>query len=301
MATRRKTTIALLNGGIGNQLFIYAANRARSFDLNHKLIFDCSGFKRDKEYNRRFQLQELNIPPDITFLQLDKFSGKIVNKTAELCKFLPDSIFSYIEDDSPHKYQTAFHKSSFIAYTFGYWQSEKYFKRYRRDILNELCWGPEILELSSKLINLIMIEEEPVSIHFRSYVDIKKRHNRKVLVNAYYRNAIQFIKNNIDSPKYFVFADDTSNLDLSLFTDDDNVYVVSNDLESKYSELVELCAMSHCKHFIVANSSFSWWGAYCSQNYRDLFDSNKEKRLAIYPGENTFNEDFIPEFGIKLS
>jgi hypothetical protein len=142
----------------------------------------------------------------------------------------------------------------------GYYQTEKYFKHCEEYIRYLLTFQDSIIEQSKKLFP--NVENEKVSIHLRvgDYAALQQFH--PVMDSHYYQTAINhFCDQNYETDKYFlVFSDDIDYAKRLIGEGDCILYMENNPTE------VDLCLMSMCDHNIIANSSFSWWGAWLNNN-----------------------------------
>jgi hypothetical protein len=178
---------------------------------------------------------------------------------------------------------------------FGYFQSEKYFKFIRKDILNIFKFkgasDPNYLEVVRKIQ-----ASNSVSVHIRrgDYV-LNKTANafHGVLSIAYYKKALNHIKANVAKPKIFLFSDDPEwvRKNFSFIGRFDLVDFNRGELSYRDMEL-----MSLCKHNIIANSSFSWWGAWLNLN-KDKIVIAPKKWLR---DESVPLNDIIPESWVSL-
>lgn len=146
-------------------------------------------------------------------------------------------------------------------YLDGYWASEYYFSDYSTEIRDIFTLKDEIIsEIDSGLIAEIM-SLASVSIHVRrgDYVHNKFFHN---LGLDYFYKAVEYIKRVVKNPVFFVFSDDLKWVKENFGLDTKNV----NYIDNNYDGCIDLYLMSLCKHNIIANSTFSWWGAYLNKN-----------------------------------
>jgi hypothetical protein len=146
----------------------------------------------------------------------------------------------------------------------GYWQSEKYFKDIESIIRADLEIIPPTDEINLGLASKISTLDS-VAIHFRDF-DFINHEGRKSNINMdYYKKSINYLSDLGPNVHYFVFSDNPYLASNILFLPKDKVTYVSNNLgeENAYADL---WLMSLCKHFIIANSTFSWWGAWLSKN-----------------------------------
>lgn len=216
--------ITKLQGGIGNQLFQWATTYSLASRYKTNYAFELSYFFTNQRP-----------------LLLHKFSGvKIPSVTSvyPLQIVHDDFIFKNIQDNS------------FLS---GYWQSEKYFIEYKKEILEIL--SPTEPQKNNLLEKYPILLDDVTSIHVRrgDYVNLQNIHPLQSI--DYYKTAIQ----KLNAKSILVFSDD---LDWcrKLFTDKNYHFFAESD------EIAVLHAMSLCKNNIIANSSFSWWGAWINLN-----------------------------------
>jgi len=249
--------IVKISGGLGNQMFQYALYRSLKskgldvkVDLSYYNQFDIhSGY----ELNRVFGLS-----PDVaTKDKVEKLSNYSSN-------YLWRLYFKY-RSKKTHFYQK---NSSFDASVFnlqdtyldGYWQSDKYFIDISKMIISEFnCLVP--CDDANHNLESIMIKSNSVSVHIRRG-DYLNSYTHNVCNLDYYRKAIDYMNKNLDNPVFFIFSDDIEwaieNLDL-----DGAKFISWNTGEESY---IDMILMSKCKHNVICNSSFSWWGAYLNSN-----------------------------------
>ena len=295
----KKILISRVCGGLGNQLFIYAFSRALALDNKCELQLDIySGFRNDR-YSRKFKLSEFNIDCKLTgklFFQarLCKYKNKVLKVLNNKPKSLDlNSIF--LSHFSPYFLENFssinIHKKKFIE---GYWQSYKYFDHKNQFLRNQLCIPKSLtkktLDISKKLSNC-----NSVGIHFRFYEkDILSKYNLNII---YYVNAIRYIKRKVNSPKFYIFTDNAI-LAKKMLEDLDIEYELISKANLISNEVNELYLLSLCRHVIISNSTFSWWGAWLT---------DKDKKIIISP-DIFLNgpycawgfDGLIPEHWIKL-
>tara|TARA_E500000178_G_scaffold337932_1_gene377730 strand:+ start:2380 stop:3234 length:855 start_codon:yes stop_codon:yes gene_type:complete len=278
-----------LTGGLGNQMFQFAAGYALSKKKNVKLSLDLKYINKRKLFNG-FELEKVfNIYSKVTFLN-NQLNINYLNFKNILNIF--DKSFYYYKEPHFHYSNNIFDlpKHSFLD---GYWQSELYFKDYAKEIR-------EIFTFSNNLNkeNNLMIDEinhsNSISIHIRRGDFLLKRNNNHYTnLKDYYFKAISESDKLFVNPKYFIFTDDPlwvkENFNLN------NPYNVV-DFNHGNNSFIDMYLMSLCKSNIIANSSFSWWGAWLN---------NRNDKI-IYAPKNWFNDksistkDLIPEQWIIL-
>lgn len=265
--------IVKLSGGLGNQMFQYAFGRYLSelLDTELKLYID-EIYENGKATKRIYGLGAFNIKENFVTdkelkllrIKTNSFRNKIQRWTLKKIKFLNTS---YVIEKSFEFNQLKF-KSGKDYFLEGYWQSEKYFKSIENIIKEEFqlkYHNEEIIELIGK----IKLQEESVSIHIRrgDYVTnpiTAKYHG--VCDSSYYKKAISIFENKIKNPYFYVFSDDIDWAKKNLPVEINAAYIS----ELNFKDYVELQLMSLCKHNIIANSSFSWWGAWLNSNMNKI-------------------------------
>ncbi len=259
-----------LAGGLGNQLFQYAAGRRLALKNNVPLKLDnISWFPRDF-YQREYSLKYFSIVENFADRGncfpglLGKYKRKLLRKSNQWIEF---SRRRYIEESA-----SAFDKRLFdlrVArkiYLKGYWQSEKYFKDIETELREDLRFREEHdaanIELAKKIC-----DTEAVCVHVRRLLGVRNHedpldpsHTKSNFVcDEYYKHAIDRILSKVDRPHVFVFSDYPSWAKENIKVDCPVTFVTNNDGTKDYEDM---WLMSQCKHFIIANSTFSWWGAW---------------------------------------
>lgn len=287
--------IIKLHGGLGNQLFQYAAARALSKKNNTGLFFDVSLLHLDEPgiTKRYFALSVFNIEVllankiDVTTFSHPGKARKLLQKFKLICKN------TYTE---PHfNYDPAFLKLKGDVIVNGYMQSEKYFKHLKSTLQGDLV----IKALLSDITNLHfehIKKTNSVSIHIRrgDFVnDPNTKNVHGICGIAYYHKAINLIASKVDDISLFVFSDDVEWTKQHLTTPYPIVFADHTHEANAYEDLY---LMSNCKHNIIANSSFSWWGAWLNLNPNKIVVSPRK-----WFNQSTANtNDLIPEEWIKI-
>ena len=247
-------------------MFQYAMGRNLSIQSGLPLSLDiASGFKNDF-YGREYSLQHFNISHDVRILDSKRYP-KHLYYTHKLFKFLNiENKKNYLIVEDSFNYVPNLLGIRTRAYLDGYWQSEQYFESIKQVIKNEFSLKHALEGYNIELANNIE-STNAVSLHIRKLHGVSL--NGNVADNAvkthgscsldYIREAVTFINSKVDNPVYYIFSDDfqwvKENIDLP-----NKTVMVGNDNYGKDYE--DLRLMSLCKHNIVANSTFSWWGAW---------------------------------------
>jgi hypothetical protein len=280
-----QSIVVILKGGLGNQLFQFAYAHALSKEYNAKLYLDISFFDKDARHGG-YMLDSFNLPQNIKYKnisQINKFTLRLDSKLNGLL----NKIFKlgYIAE----KYQNLNNR----VILDGYFQNENLFKDYKKDLIN--IFSDINLRLDSKTLQIIekIKNTNSVSTHIRRG-DYLNKNNIKIfnqLSELYYQNAINFIKDKReDNITLFIFSNDIGWVKNN-FKEYKNIVFVDNK-----NPLIDLHLMSLCKHNIIANSTFSWWGAWLNKN---------DDKIVIAP-KKWFNDkskntsDLIPKQWIKL-
>lgn len=258
-----------LMGGLGNQMFQYATAKRLAEKNSTTLRLDISSYQ--------------NMHKDDTPRQFDldkyKISG-LKASSAELALMLPQdfqaSTIYLIKrrlgidkrlrplGENGKGFNANLLNARNNTYLIGWWQNEKYFVDIRETIIKE--FKPKAISAySNKLIDAIKASES-ISIHVRrgDYVSNKFANKEHGLTPIdYYQRSIDYINQKVKNPKYFVFSDDLEWCKKSLKLSNSTVYADGNGSSRAHEDIF---LMQNCKHNIIANSSFSWWGAWLNDN-----------------------------------
>ena len=260
--------ITRLNGGLGNQLFQYAIGRKMSFLTKEPLAFDISAYdvKGVGIFRRDYSLSHFNT------------HARVLDPKESAAARNPYGIFSRISRGFREKVLRRFHagyepeilEKRGPMYLEGFWQSERYFLDIRPVILEELTlkdgFSPEAKKVADMMADPALLGDRiPVSLHVRrgdyAYSEATKKHHG-LMGQEYYSKALRYVAENAPrNPgglKVFVFSDDIVWVKENIKVDHDVFYVS----ELKLPDYEEMRLMSLCRHHVIANSTFSWWGAW---------------------------------------
>jgi hypothetical protein len=249
-----RRVIFRVKGGLGNQLFIYAFGSSISKSIGLNVKFDLStGYIKDS-YDRTPRIQELIQGISETNF-IDNIMFYLTKSIPKLAKFLFNSI-NITERSSTEFFEIP--HSIFLKYNYifieGYFQSFHYFNIHQSKILFEIKFPNTIVSKTANILSKIK-SVNSVSIHVRriSYDNL--------LPLEYYNEAIRIISEKISDPIFYVFSDDYDWCFLNL-----SVHANIQFIKKSINEIEDLFLMSQCEHHIIANSSFSWWGAMLGDN-----------------------------------
>jgi hypothetical protein len=266
--------IIRLLGGLGNQLFQYAIGRHLSLIHNRPLKLDLSYYSNDKPDAKKgiriYCLKHFNIKASQASHQdTEKFS-KFLNKKNLFSRLLrrANAFGDYINRSyifEPPKNYFKFDSNLLKAnlkptvYLDGYWQAEKYFLAIEDIIREDFKFISLPDAKNQEMINLIQTEQS-VCIHIRHGDNATKLAAiHGVLPLAYYEKAILDLTTKITNPKFYIFSDDPVWAKENLKLNYPCTFVSHNGDEKNYEDLR---LMVNCKHHIIGNSTFSWWGAW---------------------------------------
>ncbi len=267
-----------LEGGLGNQMFQYAAGRALAQRHNTDLILDTAALNRtgSKYTARDFELKhfrvksQLSSPEDFRLIRLLHRFPRLVNLFSNWRLYVEDSL----------SFNVAFKELPDSTYLSGYWQSFLYFSDFAKNIYEDFQPTEELSQFSKEISHQI-ISCESVSLHVRrgDYVTLKSAANMHgTLAESYYSKAIEHVFSSLANPVIFIFSDDPDWCKANLIFPFGSVRYVNHNVGSAAWQ--DLMLMSQCRHNIIANSSFSWWGAWLADqrygiNDRFVYAPNK--------------------------
>lgn len=254
--------IVKLMGGLGNQMFQLAAGKALALRHGVELKADPSWLNKDaggKYTQRHYELgifrSEIAIAEEQD-LQAYTKTESLLKRALKKYK-LSSSGYARMSEGIPG-YDPAFESYPANTYLDGYWQSELYFKNYEKEIRELFQFRESIKEACRPLVQKIE-RMNAVSLHVRrgDYVENAEAGSFHGLCSpAYYEAAVKRIAELHGAPELIVFSDDVAWCKQHL-----NFPLPIHFFETG-SAAEDLYLMSRCKHHIIANSSFSWWGAW---------------------------------------
>ena len=246
-------------------MFQYAAGRALSLRKNTELRLDISAFA-SYGLHQGFELQRVfNCPVQVATKKdvqailgwqastiMRRFLAKPALSMFRRRGFVVEPYFNYWQgiDDMPSE-----------SYLSGYWQSEKYFSAAATQIRFDFSFKNSLSLRNADLAEQIQ-RENAISLHVRrgDYVNNPKTTaNHGLCSLEYYQSAIQYVIGKVDQPCFYIFSDDPIWVRENMKVEFPCHYVDHNKGAESYNDMR---LMSMCKHHIIANSSFSWWGAW---------------------------------------
>ena len=275
-----------LMGGLGNQLFQYAAGRSLADTLGVELVID------DRYLVRKFQHTGLAIDAfNIRARLMEEGEKNLFSETkVRFSRWLKRALrpLANVFWETQFNYDHSLKRLNGGCLLSGFWQSERYINdapQIRLDLTLKNCLGPGALKAKNDIISC-----ESVAVHVRrgDYLQNQKTIERYgVCGESYYQNAINKILTLHPKSRFFIFSDDTNWVRSHLTLPSDSAFVSASNI----SAVEDLVLMSQCKHQIIANSTFSWWGAWLN---------NHQQKIVIAPtpwfdDSGIASEDLIPK------
>lgn len=281
-----------ITSGLGNQMFQYAMAYSYAKKNEMPLAIDLTNFQISKTRNYELNKFDLDKYEKITFKNapieiklfwifdlINMFLSKLLRKRIINKHNYTLKSVQIIREKQKKKYEVCFNENASSFYFSGFWQSPLYFNEYRDEIVKQFvpCYNlsVQIKNYESKITNC-----ESVSVHIRrgDFLD-----HGLFKSSDYQKRAIKFFEKKLDNPIFFFFSDDLDWVK-NEFKNQKNAFFVSSDSEN--SAIDDIYLMSKCKNNIIANSTFSWWGAWLNQ------DQNK---IVVAPHTGFSNNDIIPK------
>lgn len=294
-----KVVIVSLTGGLGNQLFQYALGRRLARDNGFGLELDTSGYEGHEPDStqgvRICSLQHFNIKAELVGR---KEVGSVCWRgwlDSMIQRFKPYYARRSIEEprNKSFVYDARLVRRRLrhsICLRYGFWQSEKYFLPIEQEIREELTFRNPPSGLNAVMASEIADDPVSVAVHVR-HGDNASLSTCKlgVLPLSYYDKAIEDIHRQVENAHFYVFSDDPnwarSSLNMA------NAYVTFVNHNDARHDYEDLRLMSLCKHHIIANSTFGWWGAWLARHDRQIVYAPRR----YYPELDIANPDLYPK------
>lgn len=254
MRLNRKAIIRV-TGGVGNQLYIYAFAKFLQAKYGFRVLLETkTGFMRDS-YHRSYRLSSFNISLETCSLYHSLFYPFSKRASGWVLKILyPKSL--YVTENELESIDHINLKAFHTLYLDGLWQNSKYSQNLV--LQNDLIFKDALRYKSTYgLLYKKILSCTSVAVH------VRRVQYSNLLPLSYYEEAVQYLSENLSNPVFFIFSDDMEWCKTNLSGNYSLVWVTESQNDD---ELADLFLMSSCQHFIIANSSFSWWGATIANN-----------------------------------
>jgi Glycosyl transferase family 11 len=288
--------IARITSGLGNQLFQYALGRSLAHRTRTALYFDLSYYKQlyETDTPRAFKLDRFAID----YKRLDTSPLLYVSKATRL---LPNRtlkpLVNWVKEKHFHLDPTVLDVADQLIILDGFWQSEGYFADCETVIRRELTFQRQPGPKFAAYRQAIGAAEQPISVHIRrgDYVSHPEFSQSFGFVGVeYYRAAIARLTAQFPAASLFLFSDDPAWVAEYLAPDVPHVFIQNTGPDA---DLDDLQLMSLCKHHIIANSSFSWWGAWLNADTDKVVIAPKQ----WYKNKPDWDtKDLLPSSWIRL-
>lgn len=305
-ATKPSPVIVQPFGGLGNQLFHFAAAyslaKKRNSDLyiclpsNWEIGTNSVYLMKFYATDRSYLLWAFNILYENIFIGNETGCTKMTNITGvNGTKFYFVNERTMLSNNMP---------TDHVLYVAGCFESETFFKTHANEIVRQFSPKMDVRKLLENSINdyaSIMSTTESVAVHIRRGDFITEN---RLLPMTYYEAAIERMKMEIAKMggtkkiKFFVFSDDIEAVKLEFRNATENLVFVSN---KNLSRLADFMLMKRCKHIIIANSTFSWWAAYLNDNENKIIIAPLPKFPRDWYDRQQFDDFSMKLFGGNLS
>ena len=262
-----RAVIPRISGGLGNQLFCYAAARRLALANQVEVVLDeISGFSYDTLYLRQYQLNHFNISSrKATSAErlepLSRVRRYIKRRWNQSKPFMQRKYI--VEEGLAFDSRLLDFKLNNSVYLEGYWQSEKYFKDVDAIIRQDLQIFPPT-DTTNQAMAAQIRGCTAVAVHVR-FFDEPHTSGINNAPGNYYNRAVEAMERLETGAHYFIFSDQAEFARDRIKLPDDRITLVGHNQGDELA-YADLWLMTQCQHFIIANSTFSWWGAWLAAN-----------------------------------
>lgn len=282
----------LAQGGLGNQLFQYAAARRLAHKLGTELVLDPYWFSNPVAGETLRPLELDKYPVELRLANAaEQRRWRLLR--GRLGRYLPLLSRTRLIRERGFGYNESVAHAKTGSYLLGFWQSEKYFADIRETLLRELTPLAPPSPRDTQLLRE-METGDAICVHVRrgDYVSSSSASAfHGVCSLDYYERAIRHVTERVKAPNLFIFSDDPDWTRANLGTGDFPVHYVNHNTTPDAFQ--DLRLMSHCRHHIIANSSFSWWGAWLSTHPAQIVVAPTQWFLANRPTPDLIPADWI--------
>lgn len=284
--------VITLMGGLGNQMFEYATALSLAKKCHTDLNMDLSWFNSidEKDTKRWYELDCFALPQATVelsnFALVDVLAGRRVRYPQYVKSILKKRLWRFSTPVSGYDDRVLELPNN--TNLVGWFQSERYFVNIRSELLKAFEYKKPPSTKNKQLLEKITAANS-VSLHVRRGDYVTNAHAQKfhgLTGLAYYKTAISKIEKVVDHPTFFVFSDDPQWCQQNIKTNHPTIYVNHNKNGSEDMRL-----MRACQHNIIANSSFSWWGAWLNETPKKIVIAPKK----WFNDETANPKDILPK------
>lgn len=253
-----------MTGGLGNQMFQYAVYQELKYRGKEVAIDDFTKYDGQETHPKGIEqvfgvtyekgtLKEYNRLTDSSRMFFERLRRKLFGRKQKVCQ----------EKDALKYTEEIFALED--AYLIGYFQSEKFFSNVHDLIRKQFVFKETLMTDKAKEYLELINESNSISVHIRRGDYIKEKFAPiygGICTAEYYQGAMQYMRENVNNPKFFLFTNDPEWVKENML-EEDCILVECSDESTGH---LDMMLMSNCKHNIIANSSFSWWGAWLNSN-----------------------------------
>ena len=267
------TVIAHIQGGLGNQLFCYAAGRALSLRNDLPLrINTISGYRKEK-FQRSCLLRSLNIDAqEANRVQAYRYplgrSVRSKHAKRDANRPLPQRTIAQEPRDQQYLPGLQELKPKHDVYLLGYWQDERYFIDAREQLVRDLTLKADTPYAPDPQYSALVEDPNTVCVHVRSYAEVLDPAPNLILDATYYGPALDAVRKRMPDATFLVFSDkpDWAQQIISQAEHAEHaIFVQPTTADDTTATLTDFKLMTSCRHHVVGNSSFSWWAAWLGE------------------------------------
>mgnify|MGYP001579144857 CR=1 FL=1 len=270
--------IVKIIGGLGNQMFQYATARAIAYRNKTSIKLDLSDFATYEHHD--YSLGHFNIIEDIAkpeelarFKKYEQFLMSVPSIALKILKKLKLDRKILILGHYMKEYNFPFNQTikdlKEDVYLDGYWQSEKYFYEIRDILKKEFSIKGGLSPEGAEIASIIQSVKNPICLHIRrgDFANNPEQAKYHGLCSMeYYYKAVEIVAEKVSDPHFFVFSDSIDWVRQNLKLD----YPITFVGQGASKNYEDITLMSLCKHHILSNSTFGWWGAWLGETFNQM-------------------------------
>jgi len=294
-----------IKNGLGNQLFQYAFGKVIEWKYNTKVYFDL--LRDETESALHSELNVFQIEPIIEAKPIDRkkympFSVREFRDKRNYLKYIYFKIRrkyqknKLITEPYPSQFMNVFNNIDLHKeyYFLGFWQNPKYFIGYEEKIRELFQPNDKSVYQTSVALEIINSKMETVSLHFRRGDYLISGFNEPTSMD-YYTEAINLLVSKVNNPFFYIFTDEPEWVKSNFVIKYPYKIITGNNCNNAY---IDILLMSKCKSHIIANSSFSWWGAWIDSNPNKIVIA--PKKWYANPERDKFTSEITPDEWIRI-
>lgn len=272
--------LIVFDGGLGNQMFQYAFYlKLKQMHPSDTFVFNVN---QSMSCHYGYELDHI--------FGLDSSAQRLGYKTMRRC--LPNKLekLNTVRQKVCLEYSPCVFQKRHLFYTryVGFWQSEKYFSDITDTVRASFCFDESLLNDSTRSLSVLMEKGNYVSVHIRRGDYLMRQSYFGLCSEEYYCQAMEYITKKVEKP-IFVFFSDEIEWARAKFNHENAVFVDWNHGEESWQDMY---LMTRCRHNIIANSSFSWWGGWLNSNKGKIVVAPK-KWFEFTPNYDVLPADWI--------